>query len=72
MGRHVEVIQEAEQALPTCWHKHALGSLLYAALNDGLDVIRGGLDSRKYMEGETETQKNKDRIVSFVVYLLML
>lgn len=60
MGRHVEVIKEAQQVLPTCWYKHAFGSLLYATLHDSLDVIRGGLDSHKYMEGGTETQKNKD------------
>lgn len=27
MGWHVEVIQKAQQALPTCWYKHTFGSL---------------------------------------------
>lgn len=53
MGRHVEVVQEAQQALPTRWHKLSFGSLLDAALHDGLDVIRGGLDS----DGDTEIQE---------------
>lgn len=53
MGRHVEVVQEAQQALPTRWHKLSFGSLLDAALHDGLDVIGGGLDS----DGDTEIQK---------------
>lgn len=53
MGRHVEVVQEAQQALPTGWHKLSFGSLLYATLHDGLDVIRGGLDG----DGDTEKQK---------------
>lgn len=44
MSRHVEVVQEAQQPLATSWHKHAFGSLLHAALYDGLDVSRGGLD----------------------------
>ena len=45
MGRHVEVVHEPQQAFPTCRHKHAFGSLLEAALHDGLDVVGGGLDS---------------------------
>lgn len=40
---HVQVVKETKQMLPTCWHKHAFGPLLDAALYDGLDVIRGGL-----------------------------
>lgn len=27
VGWHVEVIQKAHQALPTCWYEHAFGSL---------------------------------------------
>lgn len=44
---HVEIIQEAQQALPTHWHKHTFGSLLYTAFHNGLDVIRRGLEGKK-------------------------
>ena len=60
MGWHVEVVQEAQQALPTYWHKCAFGSLLYAALHDGLDVTRGGLGS----DGETKMEKKMKWYVS--------
>lgn len=59
MGWHVEVIQEAQQVLPTCWHKHAFGSLLYAAFHDGLDVIRAGLDSDGDIEKDKDAEKMK-------------
>lgn len=43
-GRHVEVIQEAQQALPTCRHKFTLGPLLHTTLHDGLDISGRGLE----------------------------
>lgn len=42
-GRHVEIIQEAQQTLPTCRHKLTLGPLLHTTLYDGLDIASRGL-----------------------------
>lgn len=43
VGRHVEVVQKEQESLPAGRHKHAFGPLLDAALDDGLDVVGGGL-----------------------------
>lgn len=50
-GRHVEVVQEAQQTLSACRHKLSFGPLLHAALHDGLDVTGGGLEIDGQGEG---------------------
>lgn len=60
MGGHVEVVQEAEQTLPACWDEHTFGSFLQAALYNGLDVPRGGLDKDKNTKDLAPSTKHKD------------
>lgn len=42
-GRHVEVVQKAEQLLPTSWHQGPFGSPFQAALHNRLNVVGGSL-----------------------------
>lgn len=42
-GRHVEIIQEAQQTLSTCRHKLTLGPLFHTTLYNGLYICCRGL-----------------------------
>lgn len=63
--RYVKVVQEAQQVFSACWHKRTFGSLFYAALRDGLDVITGGVDGDGETKGETERFREKGIVILF-------